>query len=215
MAGALQSVADQTLALNELEVVVVDNGSTDGTSEAVERWRDKHRTLDTKLVRHEPAGVAGAKNRGALEARGSLLLFLDADSRMAPDLARRIVERHAAGCAAASIRVVADSTDLLDRAFFGMIEFGKVRFNIRAQMFYCERATFLALGGFDERLLVAEDRDFIQRLQRAGMDVCHLSESYIATSPRRLRRLPVRLGMLTMLTRWALANAGLGRRWRY
>jgi glycosyltransferase involved in cell wall biosynthesis len=213
--GALESVSGQTAALDELEAVVVDNGSTDATCDVVERFRSEHSHPAVTLVHHDPPGVAGAKNCGARVAQGSVLLFLDADSRMASDLAQRIAEREAAGWAAASVRIVADSADLLDRAFFELIEFGKVRFNIRAQMFYCARDAFVRLGGFDERLRVAEDRDFILRLQRSGTTVCHLSESYIATSPRRLRRLPARLGMLTMLTRWALANKGIGRQWRY
>ncbi len=212
--GALESVSGQTAALDDLEAVVVDNSSIDATCEVVERFRAEHPRPAVTLLHHDPPGVAGAKNCGARAARGRLLLFLDADSRMAPDLAQRIAEREAAGCPAASVRIVADSMDPLDRAFFELIEFGKVRFNIRAQMFYCARETFVRLGGFDERLRVAEDRDFILRLQGSGTTVCHLSDSYIATSPRRLRRLPGRLGMLTMLARWALANKGVGRRWR-
>jgi glycosyltransferase involved in cell wall biosynthesis len=213
--SALESIADQTTEPGELEGIVVDNGSTDATREIVECFQAQYPRLKVTLIEHDLQGVAGAKNVGAKHALGRLLLFLDADSRMAPDLALRIRERYATGCSAASIRIVADSPDRWDRAFFDLLEFGKVHFNIRAQMFYCERATFLELGGFDERLQVAEDRDFLVRLERSGVTVCHMSESWIATSPRRLHRLPGRLSMLTMLGRWALANKGIGRRWRY
>jgi glycosyltransferase involved in cell wall biosynthesis len=170
--AALASAAAQTWPLDALEVVVVDNGSTDGTAAAVRAYMEAMPDLALCVLDEPVKGVARAKNRAARAARGRWLIFLDADSRMAP-------------------------------------------FGIRAQMFYCARETFLHLGGFDETLALAEDREFLARLAGAGIPVCHLMESWIATSPRRLRRLPWRLGMLTMLLRWALANWGIGRRWRY
>lgn len=215
IAGALASVAAQTWPAGRLEAVVVDNGSTDATAEVVQAFRLAEPRLAVRLVDHPERGCAGAKNRGAELARGHYLVFLDADSRMAPDLAARVVERGLGGCPAGCIRVVADSRDWLDRGFFGMIEFGKSLFGIRAQMFYCARETFWEIGAFDETLQLAEDREFLVRLQRAGIPVCHLRESQIATSPRRLRTLPFRLGMFTMLLRWALADHGVGRKWNY
>jgi glycosyltransferase involved in cell wall biosynthesis len=215
IASALASVAAQTWPLGLLEALVVDNGSTDGTVAAVEAFRVAEPRLAVRLVSHPRRGCAAAKNRGAQLARGRYLIFLDADSRMAPDLARCVAARAQSGCRVGCIRVVADSQDRLDRAFFEMIEFGKNLFKIRAQMFYCERELFSWAGAFDETLQLAEDREFLVRLQRAGVEVCHLRESEIATSPRRLRTLPFRLAMLTMLVRWALADHGVGRRWNY
>lgn len=213
--AALASAAGQTLPISQLEVIVVDNGSTDETRAMVEAFRMAEPALALTLLQHDQPGVAGAKNRGAAASRGRYLIFLDADSRMAPDLGQRILEQACRGHAAGSIRVVADSRDRLDLAFFELMEFGKVRFGIRAQMFYCERAIFWQVGGFNERLQVAEDREFLARLQRSGFPVCHLQKSEIATSTRRLHRLPWRLGMLTMFGRWALASQGIGRQWTY
>lgn len=212
---ALASVAQQRWPLARLEVVVVDNGSVDGTAEAVRAFMAQEPRLAVRLVTEPAPGRARAKNRGARVARGRWLIFLDADSRMAPDLVERVVARGGGGCLAGSIAVVADSSDWLDRGFFALMELGKRLFHIRAQMFYCDRALFERFGGFDERLHLAEDREFLRRLQRAGVAVCHLTESWIATSPRRLHRLPLRLALLTTFVRWALAHVGIGRRWRY
>jgi GT2 family glycosyltransferase len=213
--AALASVAAQTWPVALLEAVVVDNGSTDATHQVVQDFMAGAPHLAVRLVDEPAHGVARAKNRGASVARGRWLIFLDADSRMAPDLVERVMLRSRQGHPAGSVRVVADSHDILDRAFFGLIEFGKVLFRLRAQMFYCERALFMQCGGFDEHLQLAEDLEFLGRLQRAGVPVCHVTESWIATSPRRLHTLPCRLGMPAMLARWALARWGLGRRWRY
>ncbi|HVC30082.1 MAG TPA: glycosyltransferase [Steroidobacteraceae bacterium] len=215
VAAALASVAAQTWPATRLEAVVVDNGSTDATAEVVQAFCATAPCLEVRLVDHPTRGRAGAKNRGAELARGEYLIFLDADSRMASDLAARVAARGRRGYDAGSIRVVADSRDWLDRGFFEMIEFGKSLFQIRAQMFYCARELFLEAGAFDETLQIAEDREFLVRLQKAGIEVCHLRESEIATSPRRLRTLPFRLSMVTMLVRWALADQGLGRKWNY
>lgn len=213
--AALASVAAQTRPLPEIEAIVVDNGSRDRTGEIVRSTAAATPGLSIRLVSLPEPGRGRAKNRGAREARGQCLIFLDADSRMAPDLAARVLARWRSNCPAACIRVVADSHDRLDRAFFDLIEFGKRLFKIRAQMFYCGRDLFLRFGGFDEALKLAEDQEFLGRLQRAGVPVGLLDESAIATSARRLHTLPCRLGMLTMLARWWLADRGLGRRWHY
>lgn len=213
--GALASIAAQTWPVERLEALVVDNGSTDGTVERVQGFMAAETALAVRLIREPIAGVSRAKNRGAQAARGHWLIFLDADSQMAPDLVERVVERGRSGYAAGSIRVVADSQDQVDRAFFGLMEFGKDLFKVQAQMFFCERELFIRLGGFDQDLHLAEDREFLQRMKRAGVRMCQLTESWIATSPRRLRRLPWRLSVVTTFIRWTLANWGIGRRWRY
>jgi glycosyltransferase involved in cell wall biosynthesis len=213
--GALASVADQHWPTARLEAVVVDNGSVDATAAAVRAFAAATPGLALRLVDEPLPGLARAKNRAAAAARGRWLIFLDADSRLAPDLVERVLARGRRGEAAGSIAVLADSGDWLDRGFFALMEVGKRLFGVRAQMFYCSRELFERFGGFDERLHLAEDSDFLGRLRRAGVPVCHLAESRISTSPRRLHGLPLRLGLPLTFARWALAHAGIGRRWRY
>jgi glycosyltransferase involved in cell wall biosynthesis len=215
VAAALESVAHQDWPLQEVEAVVVDNGSSDGTAQVVEAFCRRHPTLAVRLVAEPVRGRGRAKNAGARAARGRWLVFLDADSAASPNLVRAVLERARQGYPAGSIRVVADSPDRLERGFFALLEWGKQRFGIRAQMFYCRRDLFSQLGGFHEELEIAEDLDFLRRLQRAGVPTCHVTEAHIATSPRRLRALPLRLGILFTFCRWALAHVGIGRRWPY
>ncbi|HET6380655.1 MAG TPA: glycosyltransferase family A protein [candidate division Zixibacteria bacterium] len=216
--GALRSVAEQTLPAERVEVVVAVNGTTDRTAEIAERMGRECTAAGgptVRVIQLPRPGVARAKNAGVAAAIGELIVFLDADSRMSSNLLEEVVARAARGERAASIRIVADGDDLLDRAFFLLIEHGKRIVGTRANLFWCDRALFTALGGFDERLNHAEDLDFLVRARRAGVRVGHITRAWIATSPRRLHRLPLRLGMLTMLGRWALGHVGIGRTWPY
>ncbi|HEY8284480.1 MAG TPA: glycosyltransferase [Chloroflexota bacterium] len=212
---ALASIAAQAWPLDQLEVLVVDNGSVDATAEVVRSYSAAHPALSIRLL-HEPViGVARTKNRGARAAQGRWLIFLDADSRMAPNLVESVVGWGRRGYEAGSIPVLADSSDLLDRGFFALLEFGKRLFNIQAQMFFCSRRVYIRIGGFAEELRLAEDRDFLARVRRAGLPMCRIRASWIATSPRRLHERPWRLNMFAMLLRWTLANWGIGRQWPY
>jgi glycosyltransferase involved in cell wall biosynthesis len=216
--AALASIADQTFPADRIEAIVVSNGSTDGTDEVA-------RTIGSELaanggprvtvLRSEAAGISLAKNLGVAAARGARLVFMDADSRMSPTLLATVEARASGGEEAASIRIVADGDDPIDHAFFWVIENGKRLVRTRANMFWCQRALFERLDGFDETLHHAEDLDLLLRARRSGVRVGHIHGEWIATSPRRLHRGPLRLGMFTMLGRWALGSAGIGRRWPY
>jgi glycosyltransferase involved in cell wall biosynthesis len=76
----VDSVRSQTY--RDLEIVVVDDGSTDGTGEWLEGQQD------LRTVKQANSGIAASRNRGASEARGSWLAFLDHDDLWAPDKLR-------------------------------------------------------------------------------------------------------------------------------
>jgi len=76
--GALESVFAQTFT--DLEVVVVDDGSIDGTERVLAPYADRIR-----YVRQENAGRSAARNRCIAEARGRYLSFLDSDDRWLPE----------------------------------------------------------------------------------------------------------------------------------
>lgn len=80
IADALASIKEQTL--RDIEVLVVDDGSTDGTLRQVERFSD---SLDLIALRQANNGPAAARNAGVRRARGQYCAFLDADDVMLPE----------------------------------------------------------------------------------------------------------------------------------
>lgn len=80
--ACLQSVVAQSLADNQYEIIVVDDGSTDGTSALADEWSNR---LTNLVVLHQPnQGLSVARNNGIQCATGQYILFLDADDTLAP-----------------------------------------------------------------------------------------------------------------------------------
>src|ERR1700676_4365722 len=87
IAQAITSVLGQDMAMDEVEIVVVDDGSTDRTPEIVHRFEPRVRVL-----RKTNGGQASAFNAGIAECRGEIIAFLDGDDWWAPGKLGRVVE---------------------------------------------------------------------------------------------------------------------------
>ena len=175
----LRTLEHQTGAEGAFEVVVVDDGSTDGTAAAVERHAAP---FELRCVRRPPTGLAAARNAGAGAARGSLLLFLDDDMEASPALVAGHLASHSdAGVigvvGAAPIVVSPDSPPVVRYRAGGFARKlerlagrrTRLAFNdVYGGNFSIRRDRLLDAGGYDEsfRAYGHEDYELSLRLSR-------------------------------------------------
>ena len=163
----MDSVLAQTYS--DFELIVIDDGSTDGTREALDR-------LDGRLryMWQENRGVSAARNAGLRVACGSVIAFLDSDDLWLPDHLKTVSDALASYPQAVlastwsgyddegstrpeQARLVDPLPDSLIFATTGFVPCVAAR-----------REALLAVGGFDERLAAAEDNDLWSRLSLIG-----------------------------------------------
>ena len=162
------------------EIIVVDDASTDTTAEVAAR-------TSARLVSINRRQIAAARNAGAHAARGQILFFIDADTRINRAHVADGVAALEAGCAGGGARIVPDGmVPLWGRIFvraFCTIYFG---LNLGAGAFlFTTRRHFDAVGGFDEQYFIGEEVYFSLALRKLGRFKV-LSEP-VLTSGRKLR----------------------------
>jgi glycosyltransferase involved in cell wall biosynthesis len=89
----LDSVAAQTL--QEIEVICVDNGSTDGSYEFLQAYAQCH--ANVTVVRHAEGRQGGARNAGISRAKGEYIGFVDSDDFVSPNMLQGMVDAAHAG----------------------------------------------------------------------------------------------------------------------
>jgi hypothetical protein len=87
----LASVEAQTIGPERVEVVAVDDGSTDGTGECLQEFAARAPMPVTVLRQDNSGGPSGPRNAGLARARGRYVFFLDADDRLGPEALERMV----------------------------------------------------------------------------------------------------------------------------
>ncbi|MER6407332.1 glycosyltransferase family 2 protein [Streptomyces viridosporus] len=87
----LASVEAQTIDPGRIEVIAVDDGSTDGTGEYLEEFADRAPMPVTVIRQENSGGPSGPRNVGLGKAAGRYVFFLDADDRLGPEALERMV----------------------------------------------------------------------------------------------------------------------------
>jgi len=166
--AALESIQAQSFA--DFEVVVVDDGSQDDTAAIVAAAAARDRRI--RLLRLPHGGVAVARSEGVRAARGALITFLDADDLWRPDRLARHVDFLARNPAT---DLVVGEVLLFEAIGAGLEPLaGSAHVQLRG---VCLGATtlrttvFEKVGLFDDRLLHAEDLDFLLRVHEAGLGI--------------------------------------------
>jgi CDP-glycerol glycerophosphotransferase len=87
----LQSVVDQTIGAERIELVAVDDGSTDESGDALDAFAADHPELVTAVHQEASGGLGAPRNRGLDLARGEYVFFLDADDHLGAEALERMV----------------------------------------------------------------------------------------------------------------------------
>ena len=180
----LRSLQEQTLEADRFEVIVVDNGSRDGTAEVAER----HGAI---VVQDEVANRSRARNRGAEVARTGLYAFTDADCVADPGwLAALLRCRDRAPLVAGEVVTTAEQDPNAIQRFEQLWRFGQehwvpLGWAATANLLVHADA-FADVGGFDETWRhIGEDADFCLRARRAGHGLAYCGDAIVSHEGER------------------------------
>ncbi len=182
-AGTITKAVSSALAqtYREIEVIIVDDGSTDETPAALAEFGNRIR-----VIRQNNTGPSTARNRGAAEARGEYLAFLDSDDVWLPEKLERQVQlmicRGPEVCCCVTNCKLADSSGRWTTSFelaglAGAPEAGYLlnpgeilatRFLLYNQVVMIRAAAFRSIGGFHKDLWQLEDYHLALRLAIRG-----------------------------------------------
>jgi glycosyltransferase involved in cell wall biosynthesis len=162
------------------EVIVVDDGSSDGTVEAALRH-------GARVIAVNHRQIARARNAGARAASGDVLIFVDADTIVSAGAVRGAVMALRGGAAGGGALVT--FTGPLPRWAHAVAWLLSVSMRLGRMAagcyVFCSREAFDRVDGFDERLFVAEELALSRALRREGPVI--ILRTRVQTSGRKLR----------------------------
>jgi glycosyltransferase involved in cell wall biosynthesis len=179
VARTIQSVIDQTY--RPLEVIVVDDGSTDQTIEVLEQFGS-----GIQVIRQANSGPSAARNSGVAHSKGVIIAFLDSDDTWRKDkIEQQVRMMEAAGdsvpCCICNAEIVSgnvvESTSFENAQVDCELREGywlnpslliATRFLLFNQVVAIRRAAFETVGGFNEKMRLLEDHDLAFKLSLIG-----------------------------------------------
>lgn len=161
---------------HEMEIIVVDGGSTDDTLALAKECR-------AIVVKSERKGRAAQMNKGASLATGEILYFLHADSIPPQNFTTQILAARENGVVSGCFRLAFDYDHwfLNANSWFTRFDINALRFG--DQSLFVLKDIFQNSGGFREDLLMMEDQEIIHRIKKQGR--FKVMNSSVVTSARK------------------------------
>ncbi len=184
----LDSIRKQSLP--DYEIVIVTNGCTDKTEELVKKQKDS-KIRNFSLPK---PNVSVARNAGALNAQGDILVFLDADTQLVPDSLQKIKEKFTEKYAVATTLAKADSQKISHQLAVSFKNAYLQLYQGCSGALICRKKDFQNVGGYNPEIIVREHRKLILQLKELGKYTC--INTTAITSMRRYQQ-------------WGLAKVGL------
>ena len=213
LSDALRAILASDLPREQFELIVVDDGSTDGSAGIAGR----HADTVVRLSMQRP-GLAYARNRGAELAAGDVVAFVDADVMIRPDTLSRMLEdlnaRPALGAISASLDADPAAHNFFSEYWNLLLHFGEKWYagiggNLASGCATIRRSVLISAGMYDEWRFGAgtlEGVDFGQRLNRGGHHVLLSPDLQV----KHLKRWTARGVLREVWTRSALLSRSLG-----
>lgn len=179
IARCIDSVLNQTY--RPIEVIIVDDGSTDQTVEVIQSYGDQ-----VKLICQPNGGPSSARNTGVAKSKGEIVSFLDSDDTWKPEKLERQVLLMVRGgpqvpcciCNAAlisedgssmnSFEVSGVECEITEGYWLNPAPIIATRFVLFNQVVSIRREAFESIGGFNESMRLLEDHDLAFRLSLLG-----------------------------------------------
>ncbi|WP_043682536.1 bifunctional polysaccharide deacetylase/glycosyltransferase family 2 protein [Streptomyces xylophagus] len=199
IANTLESLAKST---HPIEVIVVDDGSSDGTSEIAREAARSFGMTNVRVIRQENAGKPAALNNGVRSASYDIVVMMDGDTVFEPDTVRQLVQPFAdpeVGAVAGNAKVGNRNTVIgawqhieyvmgfnLDRRMYDLL---RCMPTIPGAIGAFRREAVLQVGGMSEDTL-AEDTDITIAMHREGWRVVYQEHARAWTeAPASLKQL--------------------------
>jgi succinoglycan biosynthesis protein ExoA len=179
----LNALLQQTYPRSDMEVIVADGRSQDGTRDVIAAFQQTHPDLQVHMMENACRSIPSGLNLAGRAARGEFLIRLDAHCMPIPEYVERCVkdlDQSRGGTVGGVWEIQAGGTGFvaegIARAASHPLGVGDAMYRLGASEGAVDtvpfgafrRTTFEALGGFDETLLTNEDYEFNTRLRQRG-----------------------------------------------
>lgn len=186
LSKAIKSALEQSY--QNIEILVVDDGSTDETERIVKKWQKKDKRI--RYLKHKKQkGLSAARNTGIGASKGKFIAFLDADDIWMEDKLEKQIKKIKKGAdlvysdailideeGKKKKKTLWEEIKVMPRAGKDCLKFlFQKNFIVPASSLILKKEIFKKIGGFDERLRSVEDYDFCLRIVAQGCKISYLN----------------------------------------